>query len=450
MDDQIKDEPNAAGPKGPYQPVVPDSVDPDVIAKSAADEPDDSLLQSAAKNMSDDEVGVPPPSDFKPKSGKGKKIFFFLFLLALIAGGAAAYYFLVYKKPAPAPIIETPTEAPAANTFTPENVAYAFREKASDPYGIYLRPVGGGERVEVGELSKQYYPNTDIYGQNIVILSDNKLLMSTDGGKTYSQILETEAGQDITSVAFNTDGTKLGVAILDTEKSQNTVSSMGLDGQNAVEIFTSKDHQGISLMGWDDQNVIFDTFTPNSDGNTPNPYHYSVETKKSTRIIKPVSGTQTIHADVSDDLTKLVYVAAKATLNADDPLALPLAPHTVSIVDIASAETKTIATVGKAGEQANNGTPLQRDTLVGFMVNSTTPYYTDRGKLFTVSGEEPVLSYEADKTIVSVSFVSEKSVIASSGTYEDFVLTNFDVATEATTTILEGDAQTVIFGVTTK
>ncbi len=445
-----EDSATPTGPQGPYKPIVPAGDNMEApISEGASDEPDDSLLQSASNGVGE-EVGVPPPAEFKPKKKKGKKVLLFLIVLLLIGASAAAYYYLVYKKPAPAPATETPTETPAANTFTPENVAYAFREKTSEPYMTYVRPVAGGDRVETGKLSKDYYPNTDVYGQNVVILSGNKLQVSTDGGKTYTQILETEAGQEITSAAFNTDGTKLGIAILDTEKSQNTVSSMELDGQDMATIFTSKDHQGIHLMGWNDQSVVFDTFIPNSDGSAPTPYHYSIESKKSTKLIKSTDGTQTIHAAVSDDLTKLVYSAGQVATAADDPFALPLAPHTISIVDVATGESKEVAKVGKADEKAPNGTPLQRDTLVGFAVNSTTPYYTDAGKLFTVSGDESTLLYETKKTLVDVLFASDDTIIASSGTSGNFALTNFNTESKTTTNILEGDTETILFGVTTK
>src|SRR5690606_25224081 len=147
--------------------------------------------------------------------------------------------------------------------------------------------------------------------------------------------------------------------------------------------------------------------------------------------------------------TKLVYSSGKTNPNPDGLGATPLAPHTITLLDVESGESTTIGTVGKANEKANNGTALWRDTLVGFMANSTTPYYTDESKLLTVDGTEPTVLYEADKTIVTVLFVNEKSVIASSGTNDDFVLANFTIANEESTTILEGDAQTVLFGVTT-
>ena len=456
MPNEEQNDQNNSGPQGPYNPIVPESSEATttaIVPEEGADSPDDAILKSASNEVND-EMGVPPSeSNLKPKKS-GKKFFKILFFLLLIAGAAAAayWYFMIYTKPATAPAPAAPVqETPAAQTFEPDSVAYAFRSKDSESFTLFSRPAIGGDRIEASKLGKEDdYPASRVSGQNVVIDFDNKLQMSSDGGKTYTQILETEAGQEITDVAFSADGTKLGVAINDTEGESNTVSSMDLDGQNAAEIFTSKDHAGIRIMGWDAKTVVYDTFVPNSDGGKFDPHAYSVETKKHTKLIDIDSGSEVISTAVSDDLTKLVYSSGKTDNDSDDPFPMPLAPHTITELVIESGNEEIVGTVGKLGEKAKNGNALPRDTQVGFLINSTTPYYTDQGKLFVADNDEATLAHESDNNIIDVKYVSEDLVIASTGEFDNFVLSNYSRETKAAITILEGDANTVIFGVTTK
>lgn len=441
--------PPPTSPQGPYQPLVPkaDGTSATMVSEGASDEPDDSLLQSASNGVGD-EMGVPPPNDFGSKPKKGKKFLLVLLALLLIGGGAAAYYFLVYSKPAEAPAPAPQAEVPA-QTFTPENVAYAFREKDADPYMLYLRPVIGSDRVEAGELGKEDSGvSSDVYGQNVAVLFDNKLQISTDGGKTYTQILAPEADQEITGFAFNTTGTNLGVAVLNTDKGENTVSSIGLDGQNTTEIFTSKDHKGIDIMGWGDASVMFQAYVPNSDGGSLNPYQYSIESKKVKQLIEVNDSLQILSVAVSDDLTKLVYSSGEEDTAGDDPFALPLAPHTISVLDVESGGSKVMSEVGKADEKAPNGTAKQRNTMVGFLVNSSDIYFTDDAKLFTQSNDGiAMLHAEANTEIQSVFFVNKlQSIVYDSKN----LLVAIDIQPSKITTILEGDENTVIFGITTK
>lgn len=462
----------STGPQGPYQPIVPESNDTTPIAEGTADDPDDALLQSASSDMGE-EVGVPPPAEFKPKSGKGKKVFFLLFLLALIAGGAAAYYFLVYKKATPAqPAASAPAQETAL-TYEPDTIPYAFQTKSSAPRTIYTRPATGGDRVEAtlnstdGGEPKPFTVSAKAgiegitSGQSVAILADDILYISKDAGKSYSQVYELKGGQTITSMKFSTDSSKLAFALLDNSTSKNTVSSIDLDGQNKTELFVSP-KAAILITGWDQaaQKIVYQSATKyGSDGNYENLQLLEIESGKTTQLLEDVADDELASIAISNDLTKLVYV----TMTADQAIKVESLtgyyigpPNTVSVLDIESGESEKVATLGKKGDKNPNGTYAYVDTKVGFLINSDTPYYISKEgvveKVLVPQGADSEADsiFESAMPIEQVLYANEAQAIVYSGAdANDSALINNTNGGESIT-ILEGDSNTTLFGATTK
>jgi hypothetical protein len=415
--------------------------------------PEDELLKSASEDISKDEV---PEASQTPKPKRGRKfLIFFIVLLLLGVAGGAYWYLKIYQKPAqPNTQTEQSTDTTTTKqlTYEPQDVAYAFRSKDTLPFNVYLRPVGGGDRSEVQKLKGEAYPTATVHGQNVAFGYDGKLYVSTDGGTTFSNVFHTKAGQYITSVKLSEDGTKLAVAIfVDAgDKSKNFVETMDLTGESASDLFTAKTHN-VHLLQWNDDQVVYAGGCNQCDGPTNTPYVYDTKSKKTTELLSSISKATLDNTMVaSEDGSKLIYFYGDNP--AEELGSTPTAPQTVAVLDISSNKSTTIATVGKAEEKAPNGTNLVRNTLVGFVAGTTTPYYSDAKKLYIYDDGAAHLHYQAAQTIRNVLFVSEENVIASYAKegFSDFTLANYNTADKKTTTILEGDVNTILFGVTTK
>ncbi len=421
--------------------------------QTETDKDDDAIYREAASEV---QVAEPEPVK-KPKKSK-KKLFILLLVLVLIGGGAAAWYFLVNKKSAPSPQPQTSTatqeEQQTTISYEPDTVAYSFRETEDLPFTIFWRPAIGGERSQVKKLGRgEYITQSDTYGQSVVYATTTNVNASTDGGRTYKTILELAAGEQVTSLKISTTGDNVAVAVLPESNASNTVKSVPLAGGEAAELYKS-DKRGIFLYNWneDKKQIVFGDGCYNCDGNTPDWQLLNLEDKKVTKLATDIKGDEVSEHAVSFDGGKIVIVTGviddSANIGAGT---VTMAPYKIQLLDVATNELSVVQTLGKAGEKNANGTVKHRDIQVGFLAGTATPYYVDDSTLYTISGDEPNAFYKSDKAIQSVSFVSDTTVIVSVGNaWNDYSLVNFNTKTNESAVIFQGDANTNIFGVTTK
>src|SRR5690606_6978958 len=171
--------------------------------------------------------------------------------------------------------------------------------------------------------------------------------------------------------------------------------------------------------------------------------------KKVSNLLSDVDSNTIQAAAVSHDMSKLVFSQATVDESGDGLGIAFVAPYKIQVLDISSGDISELATVGEAGEKNPNGTIKIRNVIVGFLAGTNTPFYTDDSALFV--GENSSAAYESDSKIFKVLFVSENSVILSTGEQEvDYSLVNFDRTSKETANILAGDGNTSLIGVSTK
>lgn len=88
--------------------------------------------------------------------------------------------------------------------------------------------------------------------------------------------------------------------------------------------------------------------------------------------------------------------------------------------------------------------------MVGYSTGNNTPYYTSDNGLYLVRNDEGLLFFEAEQNILGVDYVGDTTVITRFGkSTADYTMSNYEVESKKSTTILLGDNNTDIFGVTT-
>lgn len=457
--------PEETPPTLPEQPVnTPSEESPSAAQDQPIDESENLNELGGADEISEKELGVPPetpPKSIQPKKSK-KKVFLILLLLVLIGGGAAAWYFLIYKKPAQ-PVVQQTTETkpaeetkPAAPTYEPNTVVYAYKAKDADPFSLYIRPAAGGDRTEVEKLGDKEIPNTyDVSGSNVAVAIGPSVLVSTDAGKSYTKIFTGVGTAEITSLLFSTDGTRLAIAYLADANGKNVVKSVDLKGKDEKDLFTDS-KAGVFLAGWDNKNqqIVYEDGCYNCDGPRSGVYLQDLSKKTTTQLLKGVDIKTLGHIAVSSDFSTLVYQAGSLNAAADKDVTVGNfvgAPYTVGTVNLSSLKESTVATFGDKGEKNKNGTFKTRSVLVGFMAGTSTSYYTDDANLYVAKTDTPSNIYTATKPLLYVPYVSETTVISGAGdATSDYALTSYDVSAKKSTDIFSGDNNTILLGVTTK
>jgi hypothetical protein len=436
-----------------------DALDPNttVAEAQAAAEPtvspqEEDIYQQASKDMASDESS--PRPEKKPKRSK-KKILLLLFFVLLLAGSAAAgWYFFVRKKPATvqnqAP--QNTETSQATIGYEPDTVAYSFRESEDLPDTLFWRLATGGDRTQVVKLGRgENLIQSDTHGQYVVYATDTAIHASSDGGRTYTSVFELSAGDQVTSLKISSQGGRVAAAILPDKSTKNTVKSINLSDGKASDLFTN-DTMGVFIDNWNEskQTIIYQEGCYGCDGNMFNLRSINLSDEKVTKLLESVDGNEVANYAVSFDGSKVVFVKGTADNDGGSLENSVVAPYKVQLLDVVKNSESSLATIGTAGEKNANGTLRSRNILVGFLAGTVTPYYTDEAVLYTVSGSKPNKFYESNTNIFEVLFVSDSTVIASSGSFEDFALTHFDVAANTGTVVLQGDANTTLFGVTTK
>lgn len=411
-------------------------------------EEDDAIFREASKDMATEPTDTSPQKS-KPKKSKKKFVLTLLIIILLAAGSYAAWYFFLREKPVQQAVSSdelTGTQTVELN-HVPETVAYAYKDVGDNPYTLFWRPASGGDRSQVEILNRSEVPTrADAYGAHVVFVADEKVYASTDYGKSYQSIFEAEAGAVVTDVKLSSDGNRVAIGYNPDGKDKNTVKSINLDGQDAKDIFTA-DKGSVDVLGWTDDRIVYTENCFECDGSSPTPYERNIQNNKVSALLEGVNLTEIAAMQTSEDVSKFLYVQG-ANLSEETSV---VSPYTVKLITLDSSETTELATVGSADEKNPNGTAKVRDIKVGFLAGSIIPYYVDGNTLYTVSGTEPNAFYKSDKDIQFVPFASEKHVITGAGdSSSDYSLTNFDIEKSEATAIFQGDANTIILGVTTK
>lgn len=416
-----------------------------------------------ADEISEKELGTPqapPPTPVKPKKSK-RKLLIILLVLLLIAGGVGGWYYWNKHKASPQPAQDTQTAQqqtqaePAAPTYAPNTVAYAYAAKVDDPLTIYWRAATGGDRKEVQKLAKNVYPSdSDVNGSVVVISAGPDVLLSADAGKTYSKVFSGTGTSQITSVSISSDRSHVAFAYLPSVGGKNTVKSIDLKGSDQKDLFTSSS-AGVFINGWDykQQQIVYGEGCFNCDGGRTGLYLRNITKNTVTQLLKAVNIKELSSVVVSGDFTTLIYV--KATVN---PVAagntpsgnFVAAPYTISTINLGNLKETALTIFGSKSEKNQNGTYKTRNVIAGFLAGSNTPYYTNDNALYVVKSGQPSNVYTATKNFQYVLYVNDDTVIAGNGdSVSDYALTNYTISTKKSVSIFSGDNNTYIFGLTT-
>ena len=421
---------------------------------------EEQLLQSAASGMDDEEpsqtkkVKVGPPK----KRGGFKKALLILGIL-LLAG--ATVYFVLRGDPKETPKTSSASQqsqstAPSQKSYAPNTIVYAYKENAADPYTVYWRPAEGGERKQAIKLSRdEMVLRTHALGSVVTMSTTGGLYISTDAGKSFEQVFTISGQEQITGVRVADSGKNILYAITSDLKTSKVIS-VDLQGKNSKTV-ANIDAAGVLIYGWNDgkKQFFYSKGCVSCDG-SPSSYElYNTETNKSTPLsIKTADKNFILNVAISDDFSTVAVV--NATPDSDPNVALDggAAPYTVAQYDVASKKLTTVATIGTAGEKNANGTARYRTVVAGFLAGTKTLYYADDSGVYSTLSGEPEQVVKLDKPVRQVDYASltEKHIIFGSATQgeNDFTYSNFTTKPEATTKIFDGDANTVVIGVTTK
>ncbi len=415
------------------------------------------MLMNEEQNVPQPAPVIDPPTEQpeviqpnKPKSKK-KKVLLILLALLIVAGllAVAAFVWPGFMKKDTATTTSSST-APAetkteAKVLAPVNVIYAFSEPTKNIHNLYWRPVAGGDRTQAGQLGgKSIITQSGVYEQKVFVVTetnDSTLNMwySSDNGKSYSLIYESKdsnadaLGNQITSAMFSKDGSKIIFGYLNEDASNNTAKEINPNSKVVKDLF-SIDKDGLFLKGYDSatQTAYYFTGCFNCGGAALRTlYARDIATNKETTIFTET--TKVVASSVfSADYSKILMVKLVSGEPGEEP-----APYSVDEYTISNKSIKNFAS------------DLKDYSYAGYSADGVTPYYSDGNNVYTVpaSGSKSLV-FEASKPIVGVSYVNKDIVVASSGTDADNILTSYNITTKAATTILSGDNDTKVIGVT--
>ncbi len=432
---------------------------------------EESILQAASEELTEAEAAEPDQPSRTVSVGtpikKSHKKLLLSALAVVIIGGLVVGGLMLFRKPVKTPVVKTTesdvtsSSAQENRTYVPNTVAYAYRANTTDPYSVYYRPAAGGERKEVMKLERDEYTSvSDVVGNIVVFGSDTKLYVSDDAGKTYTNVYTAASGEAINSVKVSSDRTKVAVAVVPdfSNQSKGQVFSIDLNGKNKKTLFD--DPSALYLIGWNNskQKIAYWQGCYSCDGGRTGWKLRDLKSKAVRDLVKGVDPKTYYHqAAISDDMSTLMYVQSTydAAIKVSDPPGYySAAPYKVMKADLTTADNSgiDIATVGKKQEKNSNGTDKIRRFSLGFLAGTNDGYYAEGNKINLVSTEGTVVLYQADQDISAVHYASDKAVIVSTGDISsaDFLLSNYDLVAKKSTQIFQGDANTSVFGVSTK
>ena len=417
-------------------------------------------------------AAVPAEHFEPPKKHLGvKQKILFLVVVALL-GGAAAAYLLVFKGE-PEDTADRPgasqrgrqDDKKTASAGRPDTVAYSFASDGNAPPSLYWRPAESGERTEVLKLQPQSYViDWSMRESRVAVVIEErqqqKILYSQDGGRSYETIFtgkkapDGQLGEQVTSIIFSSDSRSIVIGLLAAPGGFNAITQIVLSGENEASELHRVSQAGVFLEGYDPINgkLIYFTGCYNCDGNFSDTlYITDLKNKITNQLIS--SDKFNFDIQVREDFQELLLVKNDRAFSGLGEENLLGQPYEISKLDIASKKETKLAVVGAKG--ALEQTPPFGDPVAvsaGYIANQKDVFFVADKKLYALRGQlAPSLLFESQQPIGKVYFAGDDTVIAATGDiYQDFVLSRFDVKTQALATILNGDANTRIFGVSLK
>ncbi len=405
---------------------------------------------------------LPSEPDTPPKKPKSKKKLLIIIgiVVAVLLTAGALWYFLIRDSGQTA---ETSQEQQVAEVTEreyeglPDTVAYAYRDIDSEPYKIYTRPAVSGERAEAMTLpAGVYISHSAVHGNQVVFVTEPEaatdevltIWYSDDAGASYREIYKDEAitaedsiGTQVTSIIFSTDGSVVLAGILPADGG-NQVTELSLDGLNQQKVIFTTDDRGVALEGYDraNQKTLYFSGCYNCDGIIHKTLNLYDESSDSTVTVYDSPVVQ-LNVAVKDDFSKVLISEGTSDESTADELggglAAPYTIKTIAVEEGAVAETLT-----------------QVDELVtevGYTY-ADTGYYVTQQEIIRLNDATPSLAYETAGIIINSGayFVGEDSVVVAVGEFFDFALDYFKSGSEAPVNVLQGDANTIVFGVPIK
>ncbi len=460
--------PQTQPPQVPLQPSQPPAAPMPDPAQTPPLEPnlsrEESILKSAGEGLEESVQPAEPVNQVVvptgPKKSHKKLIGVLVALIIVGAAGASAYFVLGGKKTdAPTKVADTKPAVVTkpANTYTPDKINYAFRAKDTDLFSIYYRPSVGGQRTEVTKLDNiDQYPQSSVVKDAVAYAVGRDVFFSSDSGVTFKKIYTLSQTELANGILISNDLKRIAISAFDEKNITPTILfSINVDGKDKQE-HVRLTETSLSPIGYNntDQKIAYDEGCTQCDGPRTAYKIYDVKTKKSTDIVKVTERNYYNDFAISDDLSTFVFVTGDIySGDQAGPGSATAAPYKVNVINLASGKAELASTMGKRGEKNPNGTDKLRFIKVGFMAGKNTPYFTDEDKLSKFEAGKVSLVYQADKNIFDVHYVGDKTAIVStkaSPETSDEDLVSYDRIANKTTNILIADANTSIFGVTTK
>ncbi len=390
--------------------------------------------------------------------------------LLIVAASAAVYWFMFKEKPVSQSSSDTSSNSGQdasgtvpSKTVQPDTLSYSFAASSTAAADVFWRPAIGGDRTKVLSLAGTERPNQSVvHGQQVAYVidiysaephPDAGVWYSSDGGRTFSKIYTLSKDEQITSIQFASEGTELAIALLPEVGGKNIVKSIDLSTKQAKDLFTA-DSMGVFIQGYStNSKMLYFKGKYNSDGGIYNKlYSYDLQRKAESTLVDAQNGVIS-SVDVSPDFKQVLY--AVATQDTSQPSGDMIfgyigAPYNIFRQNLGSTPQESVKEyeVGKLGDKSQL-------TSVGYIPNSKyAMYYAYGNQLFTRSTDyerTTTMFYDAAKPIMNVYYIDNATTtIVASGTSDNFTVSKFDLQTKQATTLLQGDANTSIFGVTTK
>ncbi|MDQ3158567.1 MAG: hypothetical protein M3P98_00315 [bacterium] len=414
---------------------------------SAPGEPSDDLPETMQMD-----AGSKPVMPKKERNSK-KTMMIVVIVMLLLVSAVAAWYFLIRDDATP--VNQTPevTETPSGK---PQNVAYAFRDVETVPFTLFIKPFAGGDKSQAQILEdRDATPvKANVNGQNVAFTNSNDVYVSTDSGGSYEVAYKGEKNTDIiSSIDIGTSGKKIFIAVSDLSSGEGFSQGLIYDIDTKETSKSLEINDNFTNVKYNDEinKVAYHTGCIECDG--PRTSFTIADTENgeknvvldSDEMVNKFSYNAMV---VNEQMDALVYVEGVVDTTTEGVGTSLIAPYEIKSLSIGNGEISTLATVGEAGEKNDNGTTLYRQFVLGFTNDDATPWYAEGNQIVALRDSNPVI-YETTDPIYQVFYANVDTIIASTGTFDNFALGSFNRGTKEVASILEGDAETIIFGVTT-
>ncbi len=408
-----------------------------------------------------------PNINITPSQRVKKRKFLIIGIIILLIICIVALGYLLMNKSKPA--VKNPIILQASQAVTkeetlptgPQNIVYSFSEGADKPTSIYWYPVGGGERTESKKFSipNHTFPSA-VSGQQIAFEVDAQdgskdplaIWYSSDNGKTFKQIFTgTDSdpyfkGGQITSLIFSGDGKALAFGYLVANK--NTVKSIDLATNNIIDLYTGK-YRGVFLAAYDraSKQLIYSEGCYNCDGGNNFTYYINNLTNaKVTTLLTTTSGSFQIA--VRPDFKEMTVIHGSDDKFLDNGIPSNFtSPYDISLYSLPDGKETKITSVGEKPKSIAEAYPY---VTVGYSTDRTTPFYAIDKKLYQIKSGKPNLTLEVNNPFIGIYYISDTSIIFSSGTYVSNSVVSYNPTDKTNKTLLKADLNETIIGVTTR